>query len=132
MAAKDFGPIESDYAFFMEHRPEFLAHYHRRSNVESTFWMVKSKFGAVVRSKLPAARENEVLAKCVCHNLCVLTQTFYESGIAPRFWGDLGQTAVSASEVGGVGAGDGGTFIAKIGERILGAACLEQGSGDRR
>jgi transposase len=90
------------YAFFMEHRPEFLAHYHRRSNVESTMWMLKSKFGGAVRSKLPVARENEVLAKVVCHNLCALTQTFYETGIAPRFWWELWQPALSASEVSGI------------------------------
>lgn len=86
------------YAFFMERRPEFLAHYHRRSNVETAFWMVKAKFGGGVRSKLAVARRNEVLAKVLCHNLCVLTTTFYESGLTPNFWkADLGQTGVPAS-----------------------------------
>jgi len=28
----------------------------------------KSKFGAAVRSKLPVAQMNEILAKLVCHN----------------------------------------------------------------
>lgn len=81
------GPAEwrAMFAFFVLKQPEFLAHYHRRSNVESTFWMVKSKLGGSVRSKLPVAQENEVLAKCVCHNLCCLVTSMYESGLKPPF-----------------------------------------------
>jgi len=62
---------------------EFLAHYHKRSNVESAFSMVKRKFGASVRSKLPAAQRNEVLLKCLCHNLSVLVHSIRELG-GPR------------------------------------------------
>jgi len=67
-------------------RAEFLAHYHRRSNVESTFSAVKRKFGGNVRSKLPAAQFNEVLLKCLCHNLSVLVHSIHELGIEPKFW----------------------------------------------
>jgi transposase len=67
-------------------RAEFLAHYHRRSNVESTFSSVKRKFGGSVRSKLPAAQFNEVLLKCLCHNLSVLVHSIHELGIEPKFW----------------------------------------------
>lgn len=74
------------YHFFMYQREEFLGHYHRRSNVESTFHMIKSKFGASVRSKTPAAQMNEVLCKVLCHNLCCLVQAIYELGIEPEFW----------------------------------------------
>ena len=35
--------------------PEWFDHYHRRSNVESCMWMIKSKFGAFVRGKTPTA-----------------------------------------------------------------------------
>jgi len=76
------------FAFYMLKRPEFLAHYHRRSNVETTFAMIKAKFGASVRSKLPVAQANEVLAKVLCHNLCCLISSFYESGLRPSFWSD--------------------------------------------
>jgi len=71
---------------FMLDRPKFLDHYHRRSNVESTFWMVKSKFGGSVRSKLPVAQANEVYAKLVCHNLAVLVSAMHELGVEPTFW----------------------------------------------
>lgn len=74
------------HALFMLKRPVFLAHYHRRSNVESTFAMVKTKFGASVRSKLTVAQVNEVLAKCLCHNLVCLILSFYETGTKPSFW----------------------------------------------
>jgi transposase len=37
--------------FYNEHRAEFLAHYHKRSNVETTFHMIKAKFGQRLRSK---------------------------------------------------------------------------------
>lgn len=74
------------FAFFMIKRPEFLAHYHRRSNAESAFSMMKAKFGPAVRSKLPVAQVNEVLAKVICHNLACLVSAIYESGLEPRFW----------------------------------------------
>jgi hypothetical protein len=40
---------------FEARNDEFLAHYHQRSNVESTFSMVKRKFGASVRAKASLA-----------------------------------------------------------------------------
>src|SRR5262249_29475176 len=39
------------FGYFQFHRADFLAHYHARSNVESTFSMVKAKFRDDVRSK---------------------------------------------------------------------------------
>jgi transposase len=74
------------YHFYQFNRPEFLASYHKRSNIESTFSMIKAKFGGAVRSQTPVAQMNEVLCKVVCHNLCVLVQSIYELGIAPTFW----------------------------------------------
>ncbi len=39
------------YHFFGLHREEFLAAYHTRSNVESSFSAIKRNFGDTVRSK---------------------------------------------------------------------------------
>jgi transposase len=75
--------------FYEFNRSEFLESYHKRSNVESTFSMIKAKFGAAVRSKTTTAQLNEVLCKVLCHNLCVLVQSIYELGIAPTFWAEL-------------------------------------------
>lgn len=72
--------------FYQFNRREFLEKYHKRSNAESTFSMIKAKFGVSVRSKTPIAQVNEVLCKILCHNLCVLVQSIYELGIAPTFW----------------------------------------------
>ncbi len=60
------------YKHFTEHPEEFYARYHKRSNVETAFSMMKAKFGAFVRSKTANAQRNEVLCKALCHNLCVL------------------------------------------------------------
>jgi transposase len=71
---------------FEARNDEFLAHYHQRSNVEATFSMVKRKFGSSVRAKTFAAQVNEVLLKCLCHNLSVLVHAIHELGIEPTFW----------------------------------------------
>ena len=77
------------FHYFNYNRAEFLEHYHKRSNVESTFNMVKSKFNEKVRSKTPVAQCNEVLTKFICHNLVVLIHEMYELGIDPTFEGHL-------------------------------------------
>jgi transposase len=64
---------------------DFLARYHRRSNVETTMWMIKSKWGGGVRSKLPTAQVNEVLAKVLCHNLACIVHAVAEFGIEVDF-----------------------------------------------
>jgi transposase len=74
------------FHYYNLNRAEFMQHYHKRSNVESTFSMIKAKFGGFVRSKLPTAQVNEVLCKILCHNLCCLIQSSYELGIDASFW----------------------------------------------
>ena len=74
------------YHLFSLNREAFLSHYHRRSNVESTFSAMKRKFGAGVRSKTQAAQFNEVLLKCVCFNLSMVVHAIHELGVEPRFW----------------------------------------------
>jgi|SRR4051812_11438059 transposase len=73
------------YHYFNLHREEFLMRYHRRSNIESTFSMVKRKFGDSVRAKNDLTMVNETLAKFVAHNLCCLIQSMEEFGIDPSF-----------------------------------------------
>jgi transposase len=73
------------YHFYSLHRGEFLQHYHKRSNVETTFHVVKSKFGQRLRSKSLTAQINEALCKVLCHNLCVVIQSMHELNITPEF-----------------------------------------------
>lgn len=74
------------YHYFMFKRDEFLDHYHKRSNIESTFSMLKRKFGDSLRSKTDTAMVNETLCKVLCHNLVVLIHEMQELGIEPVFW----------------------------------------------
>ena len=73
------------YHYFMYNKDDFMAHYHLRSNVETTFFMIKSKFGSFVRSKTETACINEILLKVLCHNICVVIQEMFELGIEPNF-----------------------------------------------
>lgn len=73
------------YHFFKYKQDEFMAHYHKRSNVESTFSMIKAKFGDAVRSKTDVAMKNEALCKLLAHNICCLIHAMYELGIDPVF-----------------------------------------------
>lgn len=80
------GTWEKMFHFFMFKREEFLTHYHKRSNIESTFSMLKRKFGDSIRSKTDTAMVNEALCKVLCHNLVVLIHEMHELGIEPVFW----------------------------------------------
>ncbi|MCI4318477.1 MAG: transposase, partial [Thermoplasmata archaeon] len=73
------------YFLFQAHQDEFMAAYHKRSNVESAFSAVKRKFGEHVRSRTTVAQVNEILAKLVCYNLTVVVHEMFENGIAPDF-----------------------------------------------
>ncbi len=73
------------FKYFKEHNEESMRHYHRRSNVETVFAMMKRKFGCFVRAKSSVGRENEVLCKALCHNNCVLIQETFELGITIDF-----------------------------------------------
>jgi len=76
------------YHWFMFNRQSFLEHYHKRSNAETVFSMIKGKFGDSVRSKTDKAQVNEVLLKVLCHNICVLIQAMYRIGLEPTFWAE--------------------------------------------
>lgn len=74
------------WGLFIYQQAEFLAHYHKRSNVESTFSAIKRKFGGAVRSKLFVAQTNEILCKVLCHNLATLVHAMHELGVEPTFF----------------------------------------------
>lgn len=76
------------FHYYHFNRDQFLAHYHKRSNVESVFSMIKAKFRDHVRSKSDVAMVNEVLCKILCHNICCLIQETHELGIDTVFWAE--------------------------------------------
>lgn len=83
------GMFQQMYHFYQYNRDAFLASYHKRSNVESVFNMIKAKFSTRLRSKGDTAQINEALCKVLCHNLCVLIQSMFELGIVPTFCGEI-------------------------------------------
>ena len=97
MGTKPFIPFKSNntgkgspmwrrlHAQFVLQEEYFKAHYHKRSNVETTFMMVKTKFGDSVNAKSDTGQVNEVLLKFLCHNICVLIQEMHELGITSAF-----------------------------------------------
>jgi hypothetical protein len=50
--------------------------------------MTKAKFGDSVRSRTDMAMKNEVFAKFIAHNVCVIMSQL-ELGIDPIFWGEM-------------------------------------------
>jgi transposase len=73
------------YHLYNFQRETYLGHYHKRSNVETTFMAIKAKFGDAIRSRTFVAQQNEVLCKVLCHNICCVIQSMYELGIDPGF-----------------------------------------------
>ncbi len=74
------------YHYYALNQETFLDHYHKRSNVETAFFMLKSKFGGSLRSKTRTAQINEALCKILAHNICVLNQSIFELGVKAEFW----------------------------------------------
>lgn len=77
------------YHYFSFNTERFMQHYHKRSNVETTFSMIKAKFGDSLRSKTERAQINEALCKVLCHNICCLIQAMYELGLKPKFYAQV-------------------------------------------
>jgi len=73
------------FRYFRDHREEFLTKYHKRSNIESCFSMIKRKFGNNLKCKKETSQDNEILAKVLCHNICVLIQEIFISNIKVDF-----------------------------------------------
>jgi len=73
------------YHYFKEHHDEFMQHYHQRSNVESVFSAIKRKSGDYLRTKNEIAMSNEILCKCLVHNLTCLIQEMFTLGVKVEF-----------------------------------------------
>lgn len=73
------------WLYFLNHQQEFLDHYHQRSNVESAFSAIKRKFGHALYSRTDEGQDNEILFKCLCHNICILINAIYKFNIRTEF-----------------------------------------------
>lgn len=73
------------YNLFKNHKETFLNRYHKRSNVETVFSMIKMRLGEFLKSKTYQAQCNEVLFKFLVHNICCLIQEIYENHVEVNF-----------------------------------------------
>ena len=73
------------YHYFMYKHEEFLTHYHKRSNSESYFNMVKTKFGDDLKSKNTPAQICELLCKILANNITIVIQEINELGVKAEF-----------------------------------------------
>lgn len=73
------------YYYFMYKHDEFLEHYHKRSNAETVFHSIKTKFKDNLRSKDKTAQVNELLLKILCYNITVVIQEISTLGIKGEF-----------------------------------------------
>ena len=73
------------YWYFRNKPQEWGEHYHKRSNVETCFHMIKTKFGKELITKNETANKNELLLKIFCYNLCCLIQEYFENNIDSNF-----------------------------------------------
>jgi transposase len=73
------------YHYFIYKHDEFLKHYHKRSNAETVFHAIKTKFRDSLRSKTKTAQINELLLKILCYNITVIIQEISTLGIKSEF-----------------------------------------------
>jgi transposase len=73
------------FHYFQLNKDEFMDHFHKRSNIESTNAAIKRKFGETLKSKNWIAQVNELLCKIIAYNLTVVIHEMYENGIDPGF-----------------------------------------------
>jgi hypothetical protein len=70
---------------FKERYWVYMSYYNKRNNVETTFSMIKGKFGGRLRAVDERSQINEALLKVLCHNICVLIHSFYALNIDITF-----------------------------------------------
>jgi len=71
--------------FYDKYREYFMMHYHKRSNAESVFSMIKRKFGDNLYSRSNVGQANEILCLALVHNICVLIQEYHKNLIKLNF-----------------------------------------------
>lgn len=69
------------FNYFKDNKEQFLKHYHKRSNVETTFAMIKVRLGEFLKCKNFVNQRNELVMKFICHNVSCLIQEIYENQI---------------------------------------------------
>jgi len=79
------------FKYFTENYMEFAKHYHKRSNIETCFSMIKRKFGDYTRCKNEKSQDNEILCKILVHNITCLIHEILELNLEVDF-NDIAKT----------------------------------------
>lgn len=69
------------YEKFVYERQNYNNHYHKRSNVETNFSMIKERFGKNCKTKNLIAQTNEIKCKMLAVNITLLIQLSYKHNI---------------------------------------------------
>ena len=81
------------YAYCQNKPEDFFTKYHKRSNVETAFFMIKQKFGGSLWTKNILANFVEIYCKILCHNLCCLNTAYHKFDLKSTFWTQALKTA---------------------------------------
>ncbi len=73
------------FLMFRDNKEKFMKSYHKRSNVETTFAMVKMRLGEFLKCKDFDSQRSELIMKFICHNICCLIEEMYKNGIKINF-----------------------------------------------
>lgn len=74
------------FKFYKKNPQEFGEHYHKRSNVEAAFSMIKKKFSQTLTAKTFQGQKNEILLKTLNHNITCLIHQHFERAIQDPLW----------------------------------------------
>jgi transposase len=72
------------FHYFQFRQEEFMEHYHKRSNVETTNMAIKTKLGDGLKNKNFVSQTNELLCKLIAYNITVLINAMFELKIEPN------------------------------------------------
>ena len=70
---------------FRKQESYFRQFYHKRSNVETSFAMIKRRISNSVSSKNSVAQINEALCLVIAHNILVLINSMYCDQLEIKF-----------------------------------------------
>jgi transposase len=76
------------FDFFQNDQEGFKHYYGQRSQSESAFSRIKRNWGEFLKSKTFQAQQNEVLLKCLCHNIACLIAQIFERNLKINFEDD--------------------------------------------
>jgi len=73
------------FDYFNNNQEDFKHYYGQRAQSESAFSRIKRNWGEFLKSKTFEAQRNEVLLKCLCHNIACLVAQIYERNLKINF-----------------------------------------------